>query len=94
MLNRIHEAPPVDESRLTGRRVARVKFKDGTAREYIDIDEDFRIAKDPVMRLQAEWTGATEFSLKALPKRLRARPSDPPDPPIETRVQSRGTHAH
>ena len=68
-LNRVHSALPVDQSRLTGKRVTTMHFADGTFQ--IVTDADFTTLKGPTS-LTKDWRGKTEFSLTPLQATIAA----------------------
>ena len=102
-LTRLRSSLPVAEDRLTGARVTKVRYKDGTEQVYRDAD--WRSLEDPDAALSGDWTGTTEFALYpasgqletgAKRTRERTRPQEAlsssprPTRPIES-VPSRGT---
>ena len=62
-LSCVRSTLPIDQSRLTGKRITTMHFKDGTSQ--IVTDQDFRTLEDPTVQTR-DWTGKTVFMMTPL----------------------------
>ena len=72
------QACPIDEAKLTGKRVTKVKAMTTGAQEVV-IEDDYKTDNAPQRQLQERWRGQTRFQIEEDVKRPKITPKEKSD---------------